>query len=174
MDIQLEALGNLGDFIGGIAVVVTLLYLAVQIRHNTAALQTASRQEIASGYREANRVWFDPANAAAFAEGLDAYPNQTFDRRNRFGTVMNDQALFFQGVFALHESGQLEAETYRAYMDWFSSIVASPGGLHWWETVGRPIYVKHMVSAVDARLAKGGLHDVRELRQFQLDEPLAD
>jgi len=29
---MIEALGNIGDFVGGIGVVVTLLYLAVQIR----------------------------------------------------------------------------------------------------------------------------------------------
>ena len=34
---MLEALGNIGDFIGGIGVVITLAYLAVQIRHNTRA-----------------------------------------------------------------------------------------------------------------------------------------
>jgi hypothetical protein len=34
----LEALGNIGDFIGGLGVVVTLAYLAVQIRHNTRGL----------------------------------------------------------------------------------------------------------------------------------------
>ena len=32
---MLEALGNLGDFVGGVAVIVTLLYLASQIRQNT-------------------------------------------------------------------------------------------------------------------------------------------
>jgi hypothetical protein len=32
---DLEALGNLGDFLGGIGVVITLLYLAIQIRQNT-------------------------------------------------------------------------------------------------------------------------------------------
>jgi hypothetical protein len=34
----LEGLGNIGDFIGGIGVVITLVYLAMQIRHNTRGL----------------------------------------------------------------------------------------------------------------------------------------
>ena len=36
---MLENLGNLGDFLGGIGVVVTLLYLAKQIRQNTRQLK---------------------------------------------------------------------------------------------------------------------------------------
>jgi hypothetical protein len=31
----IEDLGNIGDFLGGIAVVVTLIYVATQIRQNT-------------------------------------------------------------------------------------------------------------------------------------------
>jgi hypothetical protein len=39
----LEDLGNLGDFLGGIAVIATLIYLAIQIRQNT--MQIAKNSE---------------------------------------------------------------------------------------------------------------------------------
>lgn len=39
---MLEQLGNFGDFIGGIAVLVTLVYLAIQIRQNTAQVKIGS------------------------------------------------------------------------------------------------------------------------------------
>lgn len=39
---MLDTLGNLGDFVGGIAVLVTLIYLAIQIRQNTAQVKMAS------------------------------------------------------------------------------------------------------------------------------------
>lgn len=55
----MEALGNLGDFIGGLAVVVTLIYLAIQVRQNNLALHAASRQAVASGYRDCNRLLLD-------------------------------------------------------------------------------------------------------------------
>lgn len=38
----LEDLGNIGDFLGGIGVVITLLYLAIQIRQNTRQLKADS------------------------------------------------------------------------------------------------------------------------------------
>ena len=40
--VSLEDLGNLGDFIGGIAVVASLIYLAFQIRRNTLAIQAST------------------------------------------------------------------------------------------------------------------------------------
>ncbi len=166
----LDALGNLGDFIGGIGVVITLIYLATQIRQNTSALRTASRQAIASGYRESNRLRLDSAAAFAWVNGLTHFPNLPFEDRNRFGTVMIDEALFFQGAFAIHESGQLEESTYAAYLDWFASIVATPGGGVWWAETGRPVFVPGMVAAVDLRLSSGGLHDIRSMPALRLDE----
>ena len=40
----LEALGNAGGFLGGIGVVVTLVYLATQIRQNTRVVRTSKFQ----------------------------------------------------------------------------------------------------------------------------------
>jgi hypothetical protein len=168
--LDLDVLGNLGDFIGGIAVLVTLIYLALQIRQNTAALKTASRQSIAAGYRENNRLRLDPAAALAWTKGLTSFPDLSFEENNYFSTLIIDEALFFQGAFALYESGQLEEATYGPYLAWFSSVVATPGGTVWWETTGRPIFVPAMVSAVDARLSQGGLHDIRQQPSMRLDE----
>ncbi len=103
-------------------------------------------------------------------KGLASFPDQPFTDRHLFSTVIIDEALFFQGAFALYESGQLDESTYRAYLDWFTSLVATPGGSVWWETTGRPIYTPGMVVAVDERLAAGGLHDVRALPAIRLDD----
>jgi hypothetical protein len=169
----LDSLGNVGDFIGGIAVVVTLVYLAVQIRQNTKALETASRQAISEGYRASNRLRIDPEAGLAWAKGLTSFADLSFSDRNLFSTVIIDEALFFQGAFALYESGQLDDSTYIAYLNWFSSIIATPGGSHWWETTGRPIYTPGMIKAVDERLAKRDLPDIRNLPALQLDMPPA-
>ena len=43
---MIENLGNIGDFIGGVGVFATLIYLATQIRQNTRSLRLASIQHI--------------------------------------------------------------------------------------------------------------------------------
>ena len=42
----IEDLGNIGEFIAAIATIVTLVYLAVQVRQNTAALRSSTFQNI--------------------------------------------------------------------------------------------------------------------------------
>ena len=46
MDIA-QILGNLGEFIGAIVIVATLLYLAMQVRQNTIATRTQSEEQYA-------------------------------------------------------------------------------------------------------------------------------
>jgi len=154
----LEALGNIGDFVGGIGVVVTLLYLAVQIRHNTRSVRTASRQEIAAGIREWNRMLLDPVVAEAYRRGARTYPAVDPEAAARFEAVMNDLALFMQGAFALWENGALEDETYQAYLDFFATNVSTPGGAAWW-TEASAIYMTRMVRNVEGRLARGNVRE---------------
>lgn len=166
---MLETLGNLGDFVVGVAVVVTLAYLVIQVRQNTAAIEASSRQQVVEGYRQANRLWPEPGAARAWARGLRGDPDLDFDALNLFTTIFNDQALFFQGAFALHETGQLEDESYQGYLAWFSANVSTSGGRAWWEEIGRPIFTPRMVMAVDERLRAGGLPDVLAFHFLQLD-----
>ena len=48
---MLEALGNIGDFVGGLAVVITLIYLAVQIRLNTRQMELNTSAVKAAAYQ---------------------------------------------------------------------------------------------------------------------------
>jgi len=43
--VNLEDLGNVGDFVAAIATIVTLIYLAIQIRQNTAAVRSSTHQQ---------------------------------------------------------------------------------------------------------------------------------
>jgi hypothetical protein len=124
---------------------------------------------IVSGYREHGRLFLEPDTARAYAEGLNRYPNMPFDERNLFGNALADHAVFFQSVFALHESGTLEDEIYEAYLDWFSSHLATPGGTAWWADISSVLTPRRMVEAVNARLARGRSFDLRAMPLWQVD-----
>ena len=54
---MLEILGNLGDFVGGIAVVVTIGYLAVQMRSQTVANRRSTFQDLLNHQATLNLAW---------------------------------------------------------------------------------------------------------------------
>jgi hypothetical protein len=156
----LEALGNLGDFVGGVAVVVTILYLAYQVRQNTAALRVSSRQDIVESYRSYLRPGLeDPTLLALQIEGHRSYPDLSQPDRMRFAVLLTDQALHFQGALALHESGTLDDETFRAYRDHFAASMSTPGGSAFW-SANRSSMPSDVVDSIEARINEGGLRDI--------------
>ncbi len=42
----LQDLGNIGEFLGAVGVIVSLVYLAIQIRRNTRVVRSSAQQEI--------------------------------------------------------------------------------------------------------------------------------
>ena len=71
---NLDDLANLGQIIGAVAVVVSLIYVALQIRQNTNAIRSAAAQTVhehfASWYR---LVAADPELSQSVVNGLRDY-----------------------------------------------------------------------------------------------------
>jgi len=162
-----EIVTAISEIIGALGIIATLIYLSIQIRDNTNASQAASRLGITQDCRKTLNLHLDINVASAYREGLWDYPNMPYEEKVLFSTMITDEALFFQGVFSQFEAGQLEKETYEAYLIWFSSIVSTSGGAAWWEDTGKLVFLPRMVSIVNKRLATGGLYDIRQLAQFQ-------
>ena len=164
---SIEALGNIGDFLGGVAVLITLIYLAIQIRGNTKATQSDNRARVAMDYMEVLEPENDPELSRIFVNGLRNYPDLPAEDLARFGWYINRHSLFFQAVYARFEKGQLEKETYNAYLNWYCCLVATPGGSKWFNDTARPTYVPAVVKAVDGRIEEGGLLDATSLPVYR-------
>jgi hypothetical protein len=150
-------------------VIVTLLYLATQIRRNTRALDAASRQDVSDRLASVSRLQLDPKIARAYAVGLSDYPATSFEERSVFATILGEQATNLQSALALYESGSLPEETYLANLDWVASLYSTPGGARWWEDWGSA-QPGGLARAINERLARGGLLDPREHDNYRLDD----
>jgi len=54
MDLTIQDLGALGELIGAFAVVLTLLYVGIQLKQNTSAVRSATMQSV---FEATNDVW---------------------------------------------------------------------------------------------------------------------
>lgn len=89
---NLDALGNIGDFIGGLGVVLTLGYLAIQIRRNTHAARASAVQAVYSDATAFSRlVGSSESVAATWRKGCES-PDELTD---------NEQAQFISLATAL-------------------------------------------------------------------------
>ena len=82
----LDTLGNVGDFVGGVTVIVSLLYLAVQIRQHTKAVRSSSYHQAAEQtWNYCLAVAQDPTLAELFARRMagDRQPHSSSARTLR-------------------------------------------------------------------------------------------
>ena len=73
-----EAIGAIGEVVGGVAVIATLLYLAAQIRQNAQSVRNTASLSVNEGLAEINRrVSNDPEFAELWLRGLKDYRGLT-------------------------------------------------------------------------------------------------
>jgi hypothetical protein len=131
----LADLGNLGDFIGGVLVVVSLFYLAFQIRQNTRALRAASYQEAVRSVNDwAGLFAQSPDLSELFLGGVARYETLDPAKRNRFHHLLAIHLRNYSTALRLVGEGFLPAGACRAYDTFVERFMRSPALRRWWES----------------------------------------
>ena len=129
-----DAIGAIGEIIWAAAVIITLGYLAIQIRQGTDLARTQyhtnSVQNLKS-YQHWKAANSD--NARIFREGMMDFRLLGPDERVMFDGVLDDFILSFKDVLEAYERGFMDRETYGAWEGYVGSHLAMPGALKWWE-----------------------------------------
>jgi hypothetical protein len=131
---NIEALGNLGDFISGVGVIVTLIYLAIQIRQNTIATRTDSYQAVVTSASDWSReVSLNGDIADIVMRGAREYESLQPIDRMRFNLAMSS---FFRNMEILHSKfrkGAVDADVWSGWANRTLSFLLAPGTARWWE-----------------------------------------
>jgi len=128
-----QLLGNYGEFVGAIAVVATLFYLAVQVRHSKDAVEANTRlldanRSLALGQAYQTRSGHVQSIAVAQAEsshwpqmqlkveagGFDAL---TPEEHLRYMQYLRAQALVFDNIHYQHSLGLIDDEFYASVFE---------------------------------------------------------
>jgi hypothetical protein len=142
---MLEDLGNIGDFLGGIGVVVTLVYLAYQIRQNTDQIRQNTSTVRASGAASqyagmtsgAMLVAQDPDSRSVYRRGLEDYRGLTEDEKFHFQMVATVSLNPIQMALHLGREDALSQEASDEAIATVDYLLAYPGFLDWWSEVGQ-------------------------------------
>jgi hypothetical protein len=131
---NLQDLGNLGEFVGAMAVVVSLAYLALQVRQNTRASRAETYQNLSAlNVSTMNNVASSPEHTRFFNAGLRNFAELDEEDKTQFSFTMHCFFTGFQNAFYLHRYGNLERELWeqwRAQLGWYTQRA---GVIEWWE-----------------------------------------
>ncbi len=131
---NLESLGNLGEFIGGLAVIVTLTYLAFQVRQGTKTLRANSVHELTEVILRASATLIEPENAEVYLRGARSYSSLTPEEKLRFGLMLGLFLGRFDTVLEYRERGMVDDEYVEWQTDTMRLIFSNPGVRERWKS----------------------------------------
>jgi hypothetical protein len=161
---NIESIANYADVIGGIAVVVSLIYVGVQVRKNTQVSQgIATQQTFAStqiiyswhaNNSEVSELW------AKFYKGEELTIAES---------VRNTQLMFgmieqYQVYFVLHKLKLLDDESFRSFFRKILLVLATPTSIQWFST-NKNFFRRDFVEFVENLLDENP-HVFRTLSKF--------
>ena len=130
----LDTLGNLGDFIGGIAVIATLAYLAFQMRQNTETVRANSVRELTESILRATGALIEAENAEVYLRGAQSYSSLTVEERFRFGILVGMFVARLDTVLEYRQRGMVDDEYVVFHADAIRIIFTNPGVREWWKS----------------------------------------
>ncbi len=139
----IQDLGSLGELVAAIATVVTLAYLALQIRANTKAIQSESRGRISSQFQGfAAMLGGSKEVASIFTRGLADFDSLDSEEQIQFAF------LFSMLVNQTHDShyqyrlGVTDRESMEANTKSTLRMLQTPGGRAYWQAYSSSFGVK--------------------------------
>jgi hypothetical protein len=135
---MLDSLGDIGDFVGGIGVVITLAYLAVQIRHSSKVAALSAGHSISIGITEFfERIALDPQLQSLWMRALDSPDTLDEAERARFGLLI--LGLFGRFLNA-HRHGELDPQIAVQYDAMARHYLGLTAVASWWASSAQAMH----------------------------------
>lgn len=128
----LEALGHLGEFIGAVGVVVSLVYLALQLRQNTSSVRAASFNSMVQNSIRLLEHGFRDSEFAAFLARAENDPGALdIAGKLRWDAYMTAVFRHFGNLVYQQRVGALDEQMWQSYRRDLKEHLRSPSWVAW-------------------------------------------
>ena len=146
--VTLSQLADIGELFGGIAVVASLVYLALQIRQNTKSVRSSTLHHNTDLWTDLFFRLAEPDVARAYVAGMSGQPDIRPLHFTQFFFICRAMFLAFENQYYQMRQGVLDIETYAGYEQSISTqFLAFRGFRIWWQqnrSVFSPAFVEHI------------------------------
>jgi len=128
-----DAWGAIGELVGAAAVVLTLGYLAVQIRQSGKSSRQQSYHDLVTRRADFfNKLVESEKVTAIFLGGVRGDSLNEIDAQ-RFTSAMFNYVSHFQDVYLQRKSGLIEESVWLAERQFLAAAISLPGFIAWWQ-----------------------------------------
>jgi hypothetical protein len=130
-----EAIGAIGEVLGAIGVIVTLGYLATQVRQNSRSVRSSTRQAISTNQFQAGfQLAATPDLRAAFIRWQNGQPASNPDEALCDDMIIRATMRAFENQFHQHADGTFSDDVWAGYSEYIRRTLLSPRFPNFWAT----------------------------------------
>lgn len=157
-DINWDAVGALSEAAGALGVILTLVYLIRQIKHNTAATRSSAAASYShSSMSIANLLSRDTETNATFYGYLDATEEFSLADKRRAQAIVSVYLHAMEEAFDLYREGTLTEDKWQSRYRQIAWLSNRPGFREYWEEFG-PVYADSFAEVVSETMAPADEH----------------
>ena len=156
-----DAIGAIGDLVGALAVVVSLAYVAAQIRQNTKAARQQGYHDLVTRRGEISELVRSKEVASMFYKCMAGEPNDELDSQ-RFVSLMINFMSHFQDAYLQHESGIVEEDVWLAERQILAAVRSGPGFDDWWQAASQYFLPRFVDEVANVALIETATFDQEE------------
>ncbi|MGD8415480.1 MAG: hypothetical protein PVH91_00340 [Pseudomonadales bacterium] len=147
-----DAIGATAEFLGAIGVIVTLFYLASQLRRNSRALEAATNQAVSDATQE--RLLAPAQNVALAAAFSKSRIGEALSPTEETQLAFFSRATFrgIQNIFFQHRKGLISDEVWRDYEQVLMGQSTASHTKEWWRRE-RPTFDRDFVRAYESLIS---------------------
>ena len=128
-----EALGAIGEIVGGFVVVATIVYLSRQIRESNKHAKAEAERDVQSHWTGiVDSVLRDPVVRATMRKGYDSFEALSGDEKTVFQLFVTHALNHLEMVLRMERDGLLAPDIADTYRTLSLSILRTPGGRECW------------------------------------------
>jgi len=130
----LQDWGALGELVGGIAVIITLIYLALQIRYNTAVVKTTNYLNLSRDSDDFSHMLAESEELNdLYLKGSENFHSLSTNEQSRFNMVMSVLIHPYQSMYQVKARGHIDEELMLDSFEILSTLLRRTGVRQWWE-----------------------------------------
>lgn len=153
-----DAFGAIGEFGGAVAVVVSLLYLAAQVRHNTRAVQGATAHSVTE--RQQAELHWSHEIASIFTKAIETPHDLTSAEAWSLSEWLTAAVVMRQNEFRQYRLGLLSEDVWKQSENVILMLLAFPWGRNWWNVLGREQVRPELAAHIDQLLQDSEMLDL--------------
>ena len=148
----METFGFIVQLLSAISIVVSLVYLAVQIRENTRSMRRAAARDVTRDLKDWGRFFIEtPDLNELFLKALGQPQELTEVERFRFERLITHAISSFETALEYNKDGLLGDETIEKYGQGVQQLFDNPAVMEWWEKEGQLVFSQRFRDMVSER-----------------------